>query len=145
MPATKPIASFFKTSANLETEGIWIDYGDYGRFLVARAGGKNKAFRNLMDQRLRPYRSALKMGLVDDSVIEKITRESFAEAVVLDWELVDESNQPIPYSAEACSKLFEDCPDLFEDVLNQAQTVANFVEETRVEDAKGSGSSSTGV
>ena len=145
--ATKPLNGIFGTSASLETEGIWIDYGEYGRIKVARAGGKNKAFKNLMERSLRPYRSAMNMGTMDDAVLERITRENFAEAVVLDWDIVEEGPidettgkptlVPVPFSREACVKIFEALPDLFLDIMQQAQTVVNFVEASREIDAKG--------
>lgn len=141
MSASKPISDIFGTNASLEVDGIWVDYGEHGRFRVARAGGKNKAFRNLMEKRLRPYRAAMSMGTMDDTVVERITRECFAEAVVLDWELVDGDEQPITFTREKCVELFEEYPDLFLDIMQQAQMVVNFVEETREADAKGSGSS----
>lgn len=144
MSAAKPISGIFGTNASLETDGIWVDYGEHGRFLVARAGGKNKAFRNLMEKRLRPYRAAMSMGTMDDSVVERITRECFAEAVVLNWELVDANGDAIEFTREKCVDLFEELPDLFIDIMQQAQMVVNFVEATRAEDAKDSGSSSTG-
>jgi len=138
--ASKPLNSLFGTSASLETDGIWIEYGEYGRFRCARAGGKNKAFRNLMERKLRPYRSAINMGTMDESILEKITHECFAEAVVLEWDIVEENDLgeivAIPFSREKCVELFKALPDLFEDLLKQTQTVINFVEESRADDAK---------
>ncbi len=144
MAVHKPISALFGTNASLETEGLWIDYGDYGRFLIARAGGANKKFKNLFERKIRPYRAAINMGTLDDAVAERIMRESFAEAVVIDWELVNEDGDPFPFSAEKCCEIFEENPDLFTDLQQQAQMVANFVKETRELDAKGSGSSSSG-
>ncbi len=144
MAAQKPISALFGTNATLETEGIWIDYGDYGRFLIARAGGQNKKFRNLFEKKIRPYRAAINMGTLDDAVAERIMREAFAETVVLDWDLVDEDGDPYPFSAESCVSLLEENPDLFTDLQQQSQMVANFLQDTREADAKGSGSSSSG-
>lgn len=134
--AKKSIASVFGTDSSLETEGIKLDYGDYGAVWVARAGGKNKAFSDAMERRLRPYRSGIQLGTVDNEVVEKITRECFAEFVVLDWDFVDENGEPIPYSPEKCAELFEQYPDFFNEIMQQAQRVVNFVRETREHDGK---------
>ncbi len=144
MAAVKPISALFGTNATLETEGIWIDYGDYGKFLVARAGGQNKKFRNLFEKKIRPYRAAINMGTLDDAVAERIMRESFAEAVVLEWDLVDADGKSVPFTVENCIELLESNPDLFTDLQQQSQMVANFIQDTREMDAKDSGSSSSG-
>jgi len=138
--ASKPLSQVFGTSASLETEGIVINYGEYGSFKCARAGGKNKAFRNLMERKLRPYRSAINMGTMDESILEKLTHECFAEAVVLGWDIVEQNELgeivPVPFTREKCVELFQQYPDLFTDLLQQTQTVINFVEESRADDAK---------
>lgn len=134
--ATKSIEDLFLTDRTLETEGIEITYGDHGSFFVARAGGANKAFNTLMQKRLRPYRTAMQMGTMDDAVLEKIVRECFAEKVVLGWDIVDSEGKAIPFTKEKCVELFNKLPDLFADLMEQAQRVANFVQEQRNEDAK---------
>jgi len=144
MPVTKPISSIFKTDPTLETKGIWVDYGESGRFLIARSGGRNRAFRNLMEQRIKPFRAAMNAGASSDEAVERTTRKVFSETVVLDWEQVDELGESIPFTPDACYKLFEELPDLFLDIMQQSQMIVNFVEETREADAKGSGDSSTG-
>lgn len=136
MPATKPLSGIFKTNATFETSGIWIDYGEYGRFRIARSGGENRAFRNLVQQRLRPYRAGINMGTIGDDVIESVMRECFAEAIVLDWEIVDEDGKPIPFSREKCIDVFKEYPDLFADIVQQSQLVVNFLDETRKADGK---------
>lgn len=138
--ALKPIGAVFGTNASLETDGIWIDYGEYGKFKIARAGGKNQAFTNRMEREMRPYRAGIRMGTIDDGVIENISRRVFAETVVLDWEIADydESGEvvPVPFSVDKCVELFSKYPDLFRDILQQSQQVVNFVEETRAHDGK---------
>ena len=144
MAAQKPISALFGTNATLETDGIWIDYGDYGKFLIARAGGQNKKFRNMFEKKIRPYRAAINMGTLDDAVAERIMREAFAETVVLGWDLVGDDGEPFPFSVEHCITLLETNPDLFTDLQQQSQMVANFIQDTRELDAKDSGSSSSG-
>lgn len=137
MSAEKSIFDLFSTNVQFETDGIWIDYGSYGRVKIARAGGKNRAFRSLMERRLRPYRSAMNMGTMDEQVLERITRECFAETVVLDWEFLGPDGEPLPFSKEKCVELFEALPDFFTEVVNESQRVVNFVEQSREHDAKG--------
>ncbi len=130
------ISDLFGTTEALETDGIWIDYGEYGRFLVRRAGGRNRKFKNLMTRLIKPHRAAMQMGAVDDSVLEGLTRHAFSRTVIIDWELVDEDGEPRDFSVSACEELFKELPDLFEDIMSQAQMVVNFVELARDNDAK---------
>ena len=134
--ATKSIEDLFKTDSSLETEGIEIKYGEHGSFFIARAGGANKAFNALMTKKLRPYRTAMQMGTMDDSVLESVVRECFAEKVVLGWDLVDSEGNAIPFSKQKCVELFNNLPDLFTDLMQESQRVANFVQSAREEDAK---------
>lgn len=135
---SKSIASLFRTDAALETEGINVDYGEYGSFKIARAGGKNQAFQNMMDRLMQPHRGQMRVsgGKIDDSIMESIMRKCFANTVILDWSLTDEEGQAIPFTPERCEQLLEDLPDLFLDLIKVAQDRTNFLAEVRAADAK---------
>lgn len=117
----------FKTDPDLETKGIFINFGETkdGRiinFRLARAGGSNKAYEKAMELATKPIRRQLMNDTVDNAQLLRITRKVFAETVVLGWENVeDEDDKPIPFSKENCLKLFEELPDLFLDVQEQAR------------------------
>lgn len=134
--------SQFKTEDSLEKQGILLEYGttEDGKPIcirIARAGGANKAYEKRMEAEVKPYRRMIQNETIETSVVTRILRKVFAETVVLGWENVqDESGKDIPFNVENCIKLFEDLPDLFKDVQEQAQRAALFRAEVREADAK---------
>ena len=59
----------FKTNENLETDGIWLEYGQTAdgkpiRIKIARAGGHNVAFSKALEKATRPYKKAIQTGKI---------------------------------------------------------------------------------
>jgi len=139
----------FKTDENLETDGIWLEYGQNEkgepiRIKIARAGGHNSAFSKALEKATRPYRKAIQTGMLDNKTADKLYKEVFADTVVLDWINVEgPDGKPMEFKRENVLKLFEDLPDLFADLREQANNVALFREEVREADLGNSGKSST--
>ena len=139
----------FKTNENLETDGIWLEYGQTAdgkpiRIKIARAGGHNSAFSKALEKATRPYRKAIQTGMLDNKTADKLYKEVFADTVVLDWINVEgPDGQPMEFKRENVLKLFDDLPDLFADLREQANNVALFREEVREADLGNSGKSST--
>lgn len=138
----------FKTDEALETDGVWIEYGttDAGqpiRIKIARAGGRNIAFSKALERATRPYRKAIQTGTLDNKTADNLYKDVFAETVVLDWINVEgPDGQPLEFTKENVVKLFNDLPDLFNDLREQAANVALFREEVLENDLGNSGKSS---
>jgi hypothetical protein len=138
----------FKTNENLETDGIWLEYGQTAdgkpvRIKIARAGGHNVAFAKALEKATRPYKKAIQTGTLDDKTATRLYREVFADTVVLGWENVEgPDGQPMEFNNANVLKLFEDLPDLFADLREQANNVALFRDEVRETDLGNSGKSS---
>ena len=139
----------FKTDENLETDGIWLEYGQTEkgepvRIKIARAGGHNSSFSKALEKATRPYRKAIQTGMLDNKTADKLYKEVFADTVVLDWINVEgPDGKPMEFKRENVLKLFEDLPDLFADLREQANHVALFRDEVREADLGNSGKSST--
>lgn len=139
----------FKTDETLETDGIFIEYGETAdgkpiRIRIARAGGKNKAFTKALEKATRPHRKAIQTGSLDSATADKLYREVFVDTVVLGWENVtDENGKPLEFNRENALKVFTDLPDLFQDLRDQAANSALFREEVLEEDLGNSGGSSS--
>lgn len=125
--------ALFKTSSKLEQEGIWLDYGDF-RIKITRAGATNKRFKRLMEERMKPHRRAMANETMSNDLAERITREVWAEAIVLGWDSPLGSNV-MPYkgaafqfSVDNCKQLFNDLPDLFIDVREQSLKLGLFLD-----------------
>lgn len=138
----------FKTNENLETDGILIEYGETPegapvRIRIARAGGKNTAFTKALEKATRPHRKAIQTGSLSNEVADRLYKEVFADTVVLGWENVTgPDGEALEFSRENVLKLFNDLPDLFADLREQASNAALFREEVLEADLGNSGKSS---
>jgi hypothetical protein len=133
----------FGTEPSLETLGVNIDFGSF-YFKVARAGGANTSFREVIRSKLQPYQRAIELGEMDEKVADKLTAEAFAETVMLGWgstefgegKIPGKDGKPIAYSVEAAKKLLTDLPELMKDLMAQAQKLSNFRAAAADADAK---------
>jgi len=132
--------ALFKPSEKLEQEGIWLDYGDF-RIKVTRAGATNQRFKQLFEAKMKPHRRAMANDTMDNRVAEKVTREVWAESIVLGWDsplgagLIPYKGGEFPFSAANCIQLFDDLPDLFIDVREQSMKLGLFLDATAEADA----------
>lgn len=135
----------FRTDDSLEKEGIVLDYGTF-RVTIARAGGANKRFAQLLDAKAKPYRRAIATETLDNEKGSELLREVYAEAVIRKWEtkaedgswqegVEQEDGSVAPYSKAAVLKALTDLPDLFMDIQEQAQKVSLFRKSVREAEA----------
>jgi hypothetical protein len=136
----------FKTDESLETAGVYLDYGKF-RIKIARAGGANKKFARVMAQKVQPYRRAIQTETMDDELANRLLVEAYAQTVVLGWQVQDADGEwseglegpdrtVVTPTTAAVVQVFNDLPDLFRDVIEQANRVALFRKTEREEDAK---------
>lgn len=127
----------YRTDTDSEQKGVWLDYGDF-RVRIARAGGSNKKFQKLYEERTRTFKRAIEAEALDDKISEQIMRELYTDAVVLGWEvrtqdgkvnpagkwepgIETEGGEIVPATRELMLATFENLPDLFRDIVNQSQ------------------------
>lgn len=77
----------FKVDVDLETKGVVLDYGTF-RVIVARAGGNNKKYDKVLENRSRPYNRAIQTDTMDNTKAEDILKQAYAECVILDWQVL---------------------------------------------------------
>lgn len=125
----------FATDKNLEKNGIELQY-DKVVFRIARAGGSNERYSKVLEAKCKPYRRQIQTETITPETMERIMREVYAETVVLGWEGVDfeeTDNGPAiedaPFTRDNCIRLFEDLPELFNDIQIQAGKAALFKRE----------------
>lgn len=134
--------SKFETDRSLEKQGIILDYGPNSKdqpiqIKIARAGGANDAYLKRMEAKAKPHRRQIQHETVERAVLESLVKEVYAETVVLSWEGVeDRDGKELPFSKENCIKLFNDLPELYADIQEQAQSAALFRLSVREADAK---------
>ncbi len=130
------IYKLFGTDPDLERNGFALEYGD-ATFIIARAGGANKKFTTAVERKMRPYRSAIQSGTMDTDTATKLLAECYADAVILAWDGVSDANgDALDFTKENIVKVLLDLPDLFNDIQEQSQRVANYIEAGAEEDAK---------
>lgn len=118
----------FGTDSDREKGGIELDYGDF-QIRVARAGGSNRRYFKVLEQKSKPIRRALATGTANPQQVAAIMREVFAETVVLGWTgVTDREGNDLPFTKDNAVQLFKDLPDLFADIQNQASSYAQFLE-----------------
>lgn len=135
----------FTTDKNLETEGIDIDYGPF-MVTIARAGGNNKRFARIMEAKTKPHRRAIQTETLDPERAAAILRESYAEAVILNWQTKINGKfkvgiEPptggslLPVTPVNIVATLTNLPDLFIDLQAQATRIALFRETIMEDDA----------
>lgn len=145
--AAKPAGKFtnpfdmFQTDKSKETDGIVLNYSDVFWIKITRAGGSNEHYKRILTEKLRPFRRAIQTETIDESASARLLREAVAEGLILGWGTgiypsgaghIPSSpkssfgGEPIPFTPENAVKLFEELPDLFNDVYEQANKVSLF-------------------
>lgn len=126
----------FQTDKKLEVEGTRVEYGDF-TFILARAGGANKAFQKCIERKSRPYRKQIQKNQMDHEVMNRIMLEAYAETIFKGWEnMTDENGDDLPFNEENVIKVMTDLPDLWEDVLQVTSSLEVYLLEVREEEAK---------
>jgi hypothetical protein len=143
---TKTAWDLFGTDKKLETAGIRIEYGSF-YVVIARAGGDNTKFNELMRDKLRPYARAIELGEMDEDVATRLTGDAFAEAIVQTWgSIVDGDDVPgkfprpdgsaLDFSVDNVKLVFKELPEFLTDLMQQASKCANFRKLDARADAK---------
>ena len=121
----------FLTDAELEREGVELDFGDF-QVMIARAGGANKRYEQTLRRQLDKHKRAIQLEALPPEAAERILRAVFAETIVLGWKGVeDRDGKEIPFSTGACVKLFEELPEFFYAVREEAAKLGNFLAKRR--------------
>ena len=142
----------FATDKDMEVRGIFVEYEDV-RIRVARAGGNNKKYIRLLERKTKPFRRAIAAGVFSSEKSNQILREVFAEAVVLDWQtrgadgqwqagidprdagMTVTNGELLPMNVKNIVAVFNELPDMFTDLSQQAMNAQLFAEELREEAA----------
>lgn len=132
----------FQTDKAVEKEGVVLEYGLNSKkkvisIRIARAGGANLHYSKLLESKIKPYRRQIQNETLDNAVAEKLTKEVYAQSVVLGWENVeDQDGNELQFNQANFIKLMDDLPDLWTDIQNQATRAALFRAEILEADAK---------
>lgn len=125
----------FETDEDLEVSGIWLDYGDF-RVKIASAGQGNKKYVRYAEKALKPVRKVMQAGALSNERSLSIMSDIYAKTIVLDWQVKRDDQwktgidardgSVLPFNEDEVKKVFEALPNLFIDIQEQAQSIANF-------------------
>lgn len=133
----------FATDPELEKNGVLVEYpdpdgGKSSFFRIARAGGANMAYSKTMERLAKPLRRQIANEQLSPAQAQRITKTAFVETVLLGWENVTDptTDELVNFSVPAALKLFEELPDLYADLAEQAGKAALFRKAALEADAK---------
>lgn len=140
----------FETDENLEVSGVWIDYGDF-RVKIASAGQGNKDYVRYSEKKLKPVRQALNAGALGHERSQALMIDIYANTIVLDWQVMAENSEGekswtqgiedkngdiLDFNKENVKNTLRVLPRLFNDLQEQAMSIANFRKSELEDEAK---------
>jgi hypothetical protein len=132
----------YETDTNFETNGVDLEIAEGVRFRVARSGGQNKKYQQILQKLMKPYQRQFEQGTLDNERAGDIMQLAFIRGCLLGWEGVDgRDGQPMEFNEGNALKLFGDLPDLFAQLQEQAGKVSNYRQED-IEESSGNSAAS---
>lgn len=143
----------FKTEPDLELQGVVVNYGDEAWFKIARAGGANKRYLNMMGEKLKPFRRQIATETMDEKVADRLVLEVFVDTILLGWgSKVEDPENPgqtrdvdyiegpngehLEFGRENAMKVLGDLPELFQALRAESERLGNFNSAMKEDDAK---------
>ena len=134
----------FKTNAEKESEGVEIEFneaanddGSVPTFTISRMGKSNKRYTKALEAATRPYRRQIELGTMKNEVAEEIFLNVFVDTVLKGWKNVrDEKGGELPFGKQSAVKLFQDLPEVYERLQEEAKQSANFRDLALEDEAK---------
>lgn len=138
----------FETDQNLESDGVWFDYGSF-RVKCAAAGQGNSEYVKYAEKKLKPIRRALDAGTVNDARARNIMIDIYSKTVIKEWEVKesDEENAAwkpgihskdgsiLEVTRENVESALRALPRLFTDLQEQCGLMSNYQTEDLEEDS----------
>jgi len=137
--------SMFETDADLERNGVKIDYGDYW-FVIARAGGANKAYDRRLEALTRPVRRAIQTETLDEGRAKDLMQQAFVEKCLVSWgskkhgegNMVGRNGEPIPFTVENAMTVLRDLDWLWRELDQDSRRLALYRKMVEEVDEKNS-------
>lgn len=139
----------FATNAAKEAEGVQVQYGanDDGSipsFTLSRMAKSNKKYSKALEAATRPYRRQIELGTMNNDVAERLFMGVFVDTVLKSWDNIklsdvtgnESDNGFAPLTKENAISLFNNLPEMYEDLQEKAKSASLFREEVIEEEAK---------
>lgn len=126
----------FKTNEALEKSGTWVDFGDGIKFKLASMSARNKDYVKAVEAALKPFKRQIRMKAFSNEKDAEVTREVFADKILIDWTGVKRGDVTIKYSRDAALDLMIELPKLYHELVEQATNDATFLESELEDESK---------
>lgn len=106
----------FRSFEQIEDEGVWFPMGPGIEFRIRRM--RSKIVERAKDRIYGPHERAMRGKDLPDELELELTKRLLSQAVVVDWRgegMVDDQDQPFPFSADNCYALLSD-PEIGKDL-----------------------------
>lgn len=143
------LSKAYKTFPEIENAGITIelaknDDGSMASVLIARTGKSNKAYQVALAAAFKPHARAQKLGTLSDEVAESVYRDVWIRTILKGWSFVPMSDVTgneadegyADFSHENAKLLFDNLPELYDDLVDKSGMQSLFREQALEEDAK---------
>lgn len=143
------LKKMFATNEQLEREGVWNEFGDVFRVLVARAGTGNP---NYVKELQRVAKAHQRSGTLSIDQEQAIIQEVYAKTIVKGWQTkvdgewvdgidMDDEGGLLPCTTENLKRVFKELPDVFKSISQCADDAAAYRQKSLEDAAKNSVSS----
>jgi hypothetical protein len=126
-----------KVDEDAEANGVELAFAN-GRFIsITRAGSSNKKYKSTMARVFKPHMMTTGVISASDEEASKLLKEVYAESIVVGWRgFKDAEGKEINFTKSNCIELFDDAPEIFEIVQNEASKFSNFARRDEEEAGK---------
>lgn len=120
---------FFKTSEELEKNGIWFDISDTTGFLLRPFKATNPRTKAATANYYKPYARQIEMGTLDLKKQMEINIKIFIDVCLVEWRGVEIDGAQVECNKDNAMKLFTALPDLFDTLWIHVNDFKNYKEE----------------
>lgn len=121
----------YSVDDKLSVEGKWVPISATAKLRIARLN--NEPYREFIRKKLKPYKSAMRAGSLDDSLMTEVVIQAMARHILLDWEGLKESGAELKYSLETCERILRD-KEQFRELVAALANDADLFREAEIED-----------
>lgn len=121
---------YFKTSVDLEKNGVWFDIAEGVGFLVRPFKASNPNVKAAMARLYKPHARQIEMGTMDDAKALEIQVKLFVQACLIGWRGIEiDGKKDVPYDKDLATKFLVGLPDLFETLWKHCQDHKNYQDQ----------------
>jgi hypothetical protein len=120
---------FFKTSEDLEKNGIWFEISDSIGFLLRPFKSSNPRVKAAIASYYKPYARQIEMGTLEPAKQQEIQAKVFVDVCLIDWKGIEIDGKAVELDKAVAVKFFVSLPDLFDTLWKHVSDFNNYKED----------------